>query len=104
MISFASSSVSAIRAGFLRTDVSVHDVANINTPGFAQNRVLQTEQNPGTAIAAIQKILSPSRDFSATDFAEEAGELIKAKAEVALNSKTLKMQNSMIGELLDMKA
>ena len=104
MISSMNTPISAMRASVLRLDVAAHDVANINTPGFAQTRVSQTEQNPGTAITAMKKVAPPSPDLSATDFAEEAVEMIKSKNEMALNARVLKTQNSMVGELLDMRA
>ncbi|MDR0303799.1 MAG: hypothetical protein LBH98_03385 [Chitinispirillales bacterium] len=104
MISSVMSSISAIKADILRTDVSAHNTANINTPGFAKTVVVQTSQDSGTEITAMHKIESPSKRLSATDFAEETAELIKAKADLAFNSKVIKIQDKMLGELLDLKA
>jgi flagellar basal-body rod protein FlgC len=101
MISSTNTSISAMRASALRLDVSAHNVANINTPNFAQTRVLQTEQTRGTAITAMQKVASQNPDLSATDFAEEAVEMIISKNEFALNARVLKTQDRMLGELLD---
>jgi flagellar basal-body rod protein FlgC len=101
MISSISSSISAIKADILRTDVSAHNVANINTPGFAKTSVVQTSQNQETEISSMRKTLPPSKDLSATDFAEEAAELIKAKTDLAFNSKVIKTQDKMLGELLN---
>ena len=104
MISSITSPVSAIKADILRVGVSAHDVANINTPGFAQTVVVQTDKKPtGTEISAMYKIEPPSKDLSATDFAEEAVELIKAKADLSFNVRVIKTQDKMLGELLDIK-
>jgi flagellar basal-body rod protein FlgC len=104
MISSMNTPISAMRSSVLRLDVAAHDVANINTPNFAQTRVSQTEQNRGTAITSMQRIASPSPHLSATDFAEEAVEMITAKNELAVNARVLRTQNGMVGELLDILA
>jgi len=104
MISSISSSLSAIKADILRNDVSAHNTANINTPGFASTSVVQTSRNYGTEISAMRKTEPTSRDLSATDFAEEVAEQIKAKSDLALNAKVIKTQNKMLGELLNITA
>ena len=105
MISSIASPVSTIKADVLRVGVSAHDIANINTPNFAQTVVSQTEKYPdGTEISAMNKIQPPAKDLSATDFAEEAAELLKAKADLSFNARVIKTQDKMLGELLDIKA
>jgi len=97
-----SPSVSALSASSLRIDISAHDVANINTPGFSQSRPIQTSQNPGTEISAIQKIKPASEDFSATDLAEETVEQIKSEKDFAANASVIKTQDEMLGEAIDL--
>jgi flagellar basal-body rod protein FlgC len=95
-------SVSALGASSLRMDISAHDVANVNTPGFSQSRPIQTSQKPGTEISAIQKINSFSPDFSATDLAEETVEQIKSEKSFAANASVIKTQDEMLGETVNL--
>lgn len=95
-------SLSAIRASTLRMDISAHDVANINTPGFSQSRPVQTSQNPGTAISAIQKIEPAAPELSATDLAEETIEWIKSEKDLAANASVIKTGDKMLGEVIDL--
>jgi len=95
-------SVSALQAGSLRIDISAHDVANINTPGFSQSRPVQTSQKPGTEISAIQKVEPPNPDFSATDLAEETVEQIKIEKDFAANAAVIKTQDKMLGEVVNL--
>ncbi|GBU26139.1 hypothetical protein R83H12_02831 [Fibrobacteria bacterium R8-3-H12] len=95
-------SVSAMQASSLRIDISAHDVANVNTPGFSQSRPVQTSLNPGTEISAIQKIKPATPEFSATDLAEEAVEQIKSEKDFAANAAVIKTQDKMYGEAIDL--
>jgi flagellar basal-body rod protein FlgC len=97
-----SSSVSALQASSLRMDISAHDVANINTPGFSQSRPIQTSLEPGTEISAIQKIKPGSPDFSATDLAEETVEQIKSEKDFAANAAVIKTQDKMMAETINL--
>jgi len=104
MISSFSASVSGVRAHATRVEVSGHDVANVNTPNFAQSRPVQTAQRNGTEISALQKVPSQSPEYSATDLAEEAVEQIEGSAGYAANLQTIKTQDAMLGDLLDLFA
>ncbi|MDR2579465.1 MAG: flagellar basal body protein [Fibromonadaceae bacterium] len=96
------SSVSALKASSLRMDISAHNVANVNTPGFSQSRPIQTSQNPGVEISAIQKIKPGSPDLSATDLAEERLEQIKSEKDFAANASVIKTQDKMLGEVVNL--
>jgi len=98
------SSVSALQASSLRIDISAHDVANINTPGFSQSRPIQTAQKPGTEISSIQKIEPSAPELSATDLAEETAEQIKSEKDFAANAAVIKTQDKMQGELINLLA
>ncbi len=104
MIPALSASVSAIRAQSVRMDISANDVANYDTPDYAQSRAIFAEQKPGTRIADIQKIASPAPGYSATDYAEEAVEQIDTSASFQANLRTISVQDSMTGDLLDILA
>jgi flagellar basal-body rod protein FlgC len=94
-------SVSAMQASSLRMDISAHDVANINTPNFSQSRPVQTSQNPGTEISAIQKVKPGAPGFSATDLAEETVEQIKSEKDFAANASVIRTQDKMLGETIN---
>jgi len=96
------SSVSAMQASSLRMDISAHDVANINTPGFSQSRPVQSSLKPGTEISAIQKIAPPSPEFSATELAEESAEQIISEKSFAANAAVIKTQDKMLGEVVNL--
>ena len=81
------SSVSGIRVHVTRHDVTAHDVANINTPGFEQRDVSQAEtRTPGVRIAGIRPEPNFHADRSNTDLAVETGEQIVNKHAVAANA------------------
>ncbi|MDR1830672.1 MAG: flagellar basal body protein [Candidatus Fibromonas sp.] len=96
------SSVSALQASSLRMDISAHNVANVNTPGFAKSRPVQTSLNPGTEISAIQKTEAPTPDLSATDLAEEVAQQIISEKDFAANAAVIKTQDKMLGELVNL--
>jgi len=96
-------SVSAMQASSLRMDISAHDVANINTPGFSQSRPVQTSLKPsGSHISAIQKIEPASPELSATELAEESVEQIKSEKDFAANAAVIKTQDKMLGEVVNL--
>ena len=99
--SFAISS-SALYTTSVRHDVTAHDVANINTDKFSESSVVQSERSTGaTEVAAIRK--TPNKNtFSNTDFAVEAGEMINNKNVYGANAKVFKVQDRMLGEIIDM--
>jgi flagellar basal body rod protein FlgG len=98
-----SSALSGIQTYMQRQNVSANDVANINTPGYEQQRVEQAEQTPyGVEITGISRVPNYSADQSNTDYAEEAGEMIMNKTGTAAESKVIRTQDRMTGELLDL--
>lgn len=101
MIASFSAPISGLRANTTRMDVSGHDVANVNTPGFAQSRPVQTAQPNGTEISALQKVPSSSPEASATELAEETVEQIESSAAYSANLQTIRTQDAMLGDLLD---
>jgi len=96
------SSVSGMQASALRIDISAHDVANINTPGFSQSRPVQSSLKSGTEISAIQKIPPPSPELSATELAEESAEQIISEKSFAANAAVIKTQDKMLGEVVNL--
>jgi flagellar basal-body rod protein FlgC len=103
-ISF-STSISGIQTALKRHDVTAHNVANVNTPGFAAANVTQTDVRPGgVRIASIDRSTNTDATLSNTDLAKEAGEQIENKNTLAADVKVLKVKDRMLGELLDLFA
>ncbi|MFH0919070.1 MAG: flagellar basal body protein [Fibrobacterota bacterium] len=87
----------------IRHDVTANNVANINTDGFGASRVSQNDENPGVSVGAIRKTpnVNPNGP-SNTDFAVEAGEMINNKNVYGANARVFKVQDKMVGELIDL--
>jgi flagellar basal body rod protein FlgG len=101
-ISF-SAPTDGLKTSVTRHDIGAHDVANINTPGFSQQVPQQVEKTPvGVRIGSISRTPNPDPARSNTDFAEEAVEMIENKNTLAANAKVIKVQDRMVGDLLDM--
>jgi flagellar hook protein FlgE len=97
--------VSGLKASQTRVDVAAHDVANINTDGFRDYQPVQTETYPsGTEISALTRGPTPPPDRSGTDFAVEAKEIMISVGSYKADARVFRVQNDMLGELLDMKA
>jgi flagellar hook protein FlgE len=99
------SSVSGIQAVIKRQEAAAANIANVNTPGFESYTVNQTEQSPaGVRASGVSRTANPRSDVSNTDLAKEMTDMLQNKNELAANVKTIKVQNEMIGTLLDMIA
>jgi len=95
--------ISGIQASILRHNVTANDVANVNTPGYAERTPIQSDLRPaGTQVSAIRQTPNPDPTMSNTDLAEESKEQIVNKNTLAANVGVLKAKDRMIGELLDL--
>jgi flagellar hook protein FlgE len=100
--SFAISN-SGLRVTQVRQDVTANNVANINTDGFGASRVSLTDENPGVSVGAIRKTPNTNPEGSSnTDFAVEAGNMIGNKNAYGANARVIKVQDKMIGEVIDL--
>ena len=89
-------SISGVKAAAIRHAVSANDIANINTPGYNQATVLQTDASPsGTRIASLAKTPNPNPDLSGTDLVEEVKEQKISKNDFSANLKVIKIQDEM---------
>ncbi len=103
MDSSFSSSVSGIKAAITRQDITAHDVANIDTPGFKEQIPHQVETKPdGTKISHISRRPNTQKDLSNTSLTEETKEQIQNKRALGANAKVLKVKNDMLGEVIDL--
>jgi len=105
--SAASVGLSGMRAAQLRLDVSAHNVANVQTPGFQRQQVSQTAQ-PASGGVRAQVSQEPS------SFAQGNGGLNRLADDIveqrtslysfAANLRTVQTQDVMLGSLLDVQA
>lgn len=101
----SSSSVSGIQAAITRQSVSAHDIANINTDGFGQYTAHQSDMKPaGTRVSHISRQPNSADNLSTTDFATEAIKQKESLNNLKANCAVIKVQDRMIGALLDIFA
>lgn len=81
-------------------DITAHNVANINTDSFSSKSAIQSESSSGAGPS-----LSTIRDTNhETDLAESMVKLKENKNMYSADLKILKVQDRMIGELIDLIA
>jgi flagellar hook protein FlgE len=95
--------LSGIKAAITRENVAAHNVANVQTPGFAQYNVMQTDVVPtGTMVTGLSQTPNPNPATSNTDLAQTTVEQIISKDSLTANAAVVKVQDKMLGELLDL--
>ncbi len=98
-----SSSLSGMNSAITRHDIGAHDVANINTAGFEERVPHQVEKKPdGTEISHVSKTPNPDKETSNTSLAVESTEQIQNKKTLSANAKAIKIQDQMLGEVIDL--
>ena len=96
---------SGINASIIRQNVTSHDVANINTPGFEERVPYQADKKEeGVEISHIGKTVSQNKDVSNTSLAEESKEQLVNKNTLKANAAVLRVKDQMIGETIDLIA
>lgn len=94
---------SGMRVAATRHDISAHNTANVNTPGFSPSRAAQVEVSPeGVRIAGMHRGPAGHPPLSGTSLVEESSEQIINKNTLSANAAAFKTRDRMIGELLDM--
>ena len=100
-----SSAVSGMQTVIKRQEVAANNIANVNTPGFAEYDARQSEMTPGgVRISNISRPPNADRTTSNTDLAKQAVDLLKNKNEMKANAAVIKTQDTMLGALLDIIA
>lgn len=100
-----SASSMGIGTAVTRHDITAHDVANVNTKGFAERRAEQGDVLPeGVRITSIRTTPNQPGALSNTDLTEESKEQIVNKNTVAANADVIRAKDKMLGELLDIFA
>ncbi len=91
-------SVSGLNAASIRQNVTAQNVANINTDPYAPKDAIQTDVFPvGTNVSTVRE-----NAVSSNDIAREMVNLNDNKNMYSMNAKAFKMQDRMLGELINL--
>lgn len=99
MSSVASIGLSGLNAASLRLSSAAHNVANLQTPEFRRQQVLQQAQPEGGVQAQVTRAAQPGAAL-----AEDVVMQIEASAAYRANLGVIKTEHEMLGRLLDLKA
>jgi flagellar basal body rod protein FlgC len=91
--------LSGIAAAGLRLDSAAHNVANTLTPRFMRQQVVLQAQPDGGVAASTARAHTPGTDL-ATDLVDQRLALVAFKA----NLHAIKVQDAIVGSLLDIRA
>ena len=114
MVSPVHSSISAVNAFSKKMQVTANNVANVNTDEFKKSRVTMSEGRSGGVEADISKVDTPGYpkqitedgqvkevESSNVDLTEEMTESMSTQHAQEANLKAIKVQDEMVGTLLD---
>ena len=99
MSSIASIALSGLNAASSQLATAAHNIANAQTPGFRRQLVQQTAQPGGGVIVSIGRTTE-----TGDALAEDAVAQMSATYAFKANALSLKTQDRMLGNLLDMTA
>ncbi|MDD5672842.1 MAG: flagellar basal body protein [Chitinivibrionales bacterium] len=100
-----SSALSGLQTTQTRQDATAYNVANVNSQGFSRVAAQIAEMPSGGArIAGLNRIPNADPTTSNTDLAQTTGEQIENKTAYGANLAVMKVQNNMLGALLDLNA
>ena len=99
MLSAAALARTGMSAATLRQDSAAHNIANLQTPGFRRQQVVQQTLPEGGVTATVTRTATPGEDL-AGDRVEQRMALYTFKA----NLEVFKSQDRMLASLLDAKA
>jgi flagellar hook protein FlgE len=107
------SALSGLQAFGKKLGVTAHNVANIDTDGFKKSRAIFEEASPSGVTVQINRIESPGspipsedetgepRESSNVAVEEEMVNLITTRHGYTANLKTIKVEEELLGTLLD---
>jgi flagellar hook protein FlgE len=98
MIGALGSAASGLRDAFVRLEVAAHNVANVDTPGFAPSRVVSLEARGGGVVPTVpaDPPLVPG-----VDLATELIGLIVARIAAAASAAAVRTAAEVEGALVD---
>ena len=94
-MNITSISLSGMDAALVHLGASAHNIANLNTDGFARQEVSQSTTNGGGTLATVSAS-GPGNNL-ATDMVQQ----LQAKNDFLANLSVFKTSDQMIGNLLD---
>ena len=97
--SLSSIASSGLQAAQLRSGAAAHNTANLQTPQFQRQSVVQQAQPGGATVASVQTARSSGPSLEA-DVVEQMAATYSFKA----NLQTLRTADQMLGALLDVRA
>jgi flagellar hook protein FlgE len=96
---------SGMQVSLTRHEITANNVANVNTPAYEQMSARQAEVSPqGVRISGIVRTPDANPAGSGTDLAEQMTNMVVDKNTLSANAKVLKVQDRMIGEVIDLIA
>lgn len=88
-------STSGLRAAQTNLNNTAHSIANVNTEGFTPQKLIQSETIPsGTRVSAAKP--------ESQDLARDMTDLTVSKNAYTANLKMVKLQDNLLGELIDL--
>ena len=99
MSSISSIATAGMQAAQKQLNVSAHNIANMQTPGFKRQQIEQTAQSRGGVAAAV-KATGDSGGSLESDVVAQ----LQAKNSFPANLAVFKTSNQMAGALLNLKA
>ncbi len=111
MVSSVQSSLSALKAFGKKTNVSAHNIANVNTDNFKSSRATLVEDKQGGVKVQISRaasekeqdeIQTEEKQPSDTDLAREFSQTTISQRAYEANLKTVSTHDEMLGTVIDM--
>lgn len=99
MNSVSSTALSGLNAAMLRLDAAGNNIANSQTPGYRRQSVSQSKNKEGGVTTSVERAVDPGDDL-ARDIVDQ----MSASYAYQANLHVVKMQDEMLGALLDLKA
>lgn len=99
MTSLSNIALSGMQAAQIQLEASAHNVANLGTPAFRREQVVQTERAGGGVEASVVRADAPGSSLQ-----EDVVAQLQAKSAFLANLAVFKAGRAMTGALLDEKA
>lgn len=99
MSPISSTALSGLNAASLQLQSSAHNIANLQTPDFRRQQVLQQAQPGGGVSASLTRAEVPG-DALAEDIVNQMQSSVVYRA----NLKSLRVERDLLGSLLDVQA
>jgi flagellar hook-associated protein FlgK len=94
-----------MQVSLTQQSVTANNIANVQTRGYSQLNAQQASVQPmGVRVTAITPTPNPNPNVSGTDLAQQMANLASNKSDLAANAKVFKVQNQMLGDVIDLIA